>query len=378
MDADVCVVTQPLGESDTTATGELLDILSAITSVSLVTIALADDRLREEYEVVEVSDRGFPASISRAAWDFGWNQLRLARVLWRRDEEVVLFFGAVAYVLPIVVARLSGKVVIVEPRADVPLALRVRWERRVPSAVARLLAGLVAGFEAVGYRAAHAIVTYTPEMATELGLDRYEHKLHPHGARFIDLETFAPLVPFDEREIVVGYLGRLDEEKGIRSFANAVSLLPDSVTVRIVGGGPLEEWLEEELAAEVEAGRVELVGWVDHDRVPDDLSQMRLLVLPSHATEGLPTTILEAFACGTPVLATPVSGVPSVVSPGKTGAFLDGRDPETIATAVAEVLGEPLEDMSDRCRALVEREYDFEAAVDRYRQILGAVLDANR
>ncbi|RQH02041.1 glycosyltransferase family 4 protein [Natrarchaeobius oligotrophus] len=374
MDEDICVVTQPLGEADPTATGELLEILSEITSVSLVTIALSDAGLRAAYDVTELSDRDFPDSIPIAAIYFLFMQLRMSRAVRRRDEEIVLFFGPVAYVLPILVARLSGKTVIVEPRANVPLALRIRWERRVPLIVARALAGCVWLLERIGYRLSNAIVTYTPAMATELGLEGYEHKLYPNGARFIDADEFGPRVAYDDRDAVVGYLGRMDEEKGVRTLAAVATRLPSDVTFRFVGGGALSDWLSAEVADEVRDGRVEIEGWVDHDRVPHELSRMRLLVLPSHPTEGLPTTILESFACGTPVYATPVSGVPDVVREGETGALMRTRDPDEIATELANLLDDDsLSEMSRNCRALIQREFTFDAAVARYERILESV-----
>lgn len=374
MDEDVCVVTQPLGDADTTATRELLEILSAITTVSLITIALSDPELREEYDVQEVSDRNLPSSILVAAAHFLVNQLRMSRAVYQRDEEIILFFGSVAYVLPILAARLSGKIVIIEPRANVPLALRVRWEQRVPPIIARVLAGCVWLLERIGYRISHAIITYTPAMATEFGLDDYEHKLYPDGARFIDTNGFSPHVAYEDRSAVVGYLGRMDEEKGLRTLAAVATRLPSDVTLRFVGGGPLSDWISSELAAEVRDGQVEFEGWVDHDLVPHELSRMRLLVLPSYPSEGLPTTILESFACGTPVYATPVSGVPDVVQDGETGALMQTRDPDEIATELVKLLNdESLPEMSQNCRSLIEREFTFDAAVARYGRILESV-----
>lgn len=368
---DVCVVTQPLGDADPTATGDLLAILSAITDVSLVTMALGDDALADRYEVVELDTRDPPQRVWRAALLFLANQLRMARELRRREESVVLFFGPIAYVLPILVARLSGKRVIVQPRADVPLALRLRWERRLPGPIARVLARLVWLLERIGYRLAHAIVTYTPAMATSLGLDPYEAKLYSDGARFVDDDRFSPRTAFEDRERIVGYLGRLHEEKGIRRFVRAVQRLPDDVRVRIVGDGDLREWAADALSQRRADGTVEFRGWVDHDDVPDELSAFQLLVLPSYAAEGLPTTILESFACGTPVYATPVSGVPDVVRDGETGAVMESTEPERIAARIESLLdGDDLGRMSQQCRDLIESEFTFEAAVQRYEHIL--------
>jgi glycosyltransferase involved in cell wall biosynthesis len=170
---------------------------------------------------------------------------------------------------------------------------------------------------------------------------------------------------------VVGFVGRLDEEKCVRQLGEAAREFPPGTTLRFVGDGPVRAELERDLADLVEAGRVEFADWVDHDEVPAELASMRLLVLPSQPTEGLPTTILEAMACGTPVLASPVAGVPDVVRPGETGFTLEGRAPEQIATAVRRVLDrDDLDEISANARRLVETEYSFDAAVGRYREIL--------
>jgi glycosyltransferase involved in cell wall biosynthesis len=369
---EVCVVTHPLASAGENATRSLLDVLGALTTVSLVTADLpADSEIRGRHEVVELTDRGVGDSLPVAAGRFLLNQLRMCRELARRDEPVVLFFGATAYLLPVLFARLLGKTVLLEPRGDVPLTLRLNWERRVPSPVARLLAGTVRSLERLGYAVADGAVTYTPSLARELGLDPDAPNVYPHGARYVRTDEFRPLTPFADRERRVGFLGRLDEEKGVRELAQVAKRLPDDVTFSFIGDGDLSEWLADELADEIAAGRVELRGWVDHDEVPAELSRLRLLVMPSQSTEGLPTTILEAFACGTPVYATPVSGVPDVVRENETGFLLESRAPADIASGVETILArEDLSDFSHRGRTLIETDYSLDAAVRRYRAIL--------
>lgn len=369
----VCVVTHPLASAGENATRTLLDILAAITTVSLVTADLpADSSIREDHEVVELTSASAGESIVVAAVRFALNQFRMCRTLRRRDEEVILFFGATSYLLPILFTRLLGKTVVLEPRGDVPLTLRLQWEQRVTAPLARLLAGSVWGLERAGYRLADGIVTYTPSMAAELGLDVYEEKLHPNGARYVDTERFSPETPFEERPRSVAFLGRLDEEKGVRDLAAVAAELSDDVTFRFVGDGDLREWLEAELREEIDDGTVEITGWVDHDEVPTQLNDLRLLVLPSRRTEGLPTVILESLACGTPVYATPVSGVPDVVRAGETGFLMTESDPVAIADRIESILDdETLADCSRAGRELIEEEYSFEAAVERYRLILG-------
>jgi glycosyltransferase involved in cell wall biosynthesis len=166
-------------------------------------------------------------------------------------------------------------------------------------------------------------------------------------------------------------IGRLDTEKGIEELIQAVKRLPSDVTFRFVGDGAYREVVEQQLAAEIEAGQVELTGWVDHDEVPAHLNGIKLLVLASEPTEGLPTAIQEAFACGTPIYATPVSGIPSVVAEGETGFLMQDRSPGRIAEKVESILSrEDLPEISETCRAFAVKNYSFEASVDNFECLL--------
>lgn len=371
----VCVVTNPLSSAGEIATGDLLRILSAVTPVSLVTPYLdIESTLREEFNVIDLGGVDTGQGSTMPAVGFLLNQLRMSWAVYRRPEPIILFFGGTAYIVPILIGKIVGKTVVLEPRGDVPLTLQLHWERRVPGPVARLLAGVVWGFERLGFVLADCIITYTPGMAEELGLDRFEHKLHPSGARYIDLDRFSPKRPFLERNVVVGFLGRLDEEKGIRNLAAAAKELPARITFRFIGDGELRDWLEKELANEIEAGRVEIEGWVPHAEVPEELSRLQLLVMASAPTEGLPTTIIEAMACGTPAYATPVAGVPDVILHEETGFLMQDSTPAVVADRIEEIIqASDLEQISKRARELIEREYSYDAAIERYAGILNQI-----
>jgi glycosyltransferase involved in cell wall biosynthesis len=101
-------------------------------------------------------------------------------------------------------------------------------------------------------------------------------------------------------------------------------------------------------------------------------NRMKLLVLPSHPTEGLPTTILESLACGTPVYATPVSGVPDVVKDGETGFLGSSQEVEEIVRDLERALSadDDIASISARGRMLIEDEYSFGAAQARYQRLL--------
>lgn len=375
-DPAICVVTHPLSDAGENATRTLLNILAALGHVSLITADIPEEStIRRDREVIELTKKGTGDSVPVAVLRFVVNQLRMCATIRRRSEDIVLFFGATAYLIPILFSRGIGKTVIVEPRGDVPLTLRLNWERRMPSLAARMLAGLVQVLERAGFLAAHKVVTYTPEMARELDLDPESKRVYPYGARYVDTDRFMPCVPFEERDSVVGFVGRLDEEKGVRTLVKAVKHLPKDVSFLFVGDGPLYDWLAEELQSEIESGKVELTGWIDHDDIPEELNRMKLLVMPSQATEGLPTTILESLASGTPVYATPVSGVPDLVKEGETGFLMNECEATAIASRIDEILCErdDIEEVSREGRRLIERDYSFEAAVNRYSSLLSEI-----
>lgn len=377
IDEDVLIITHPLGAASENHVASLLDIIAALTGVTLVTANLSEDStIRDAYDVIDLTHADTGPSIHVAAGRFLMNQLRMCLTIARRDDQVVLFFGATTYLLPIITAKLFGRTVIIEPRGDVPLTLQLQWEKRLPAILARGLSDGLRLIESLGYRVADIIVTYTPSMASELGLDRFEEKLLPIGARAIDTETFSPRIAYSDRGCVVGFLGRLDEEKGVRTLALVAKRLPDDITFKFVGDGSLRGWLETELHEEIDDGTVEVVGWVDHSEVPDHLNRLRLLVMASAPTEGLPTTIVEAMACGTPVYATPVAGVPDIVQEGDTGFLIADQDPDEIVNGIAEIIERSdLNDISRAARELIEAEYSFDAAVRRYREILTTAIE---
>lgn len=373
---DILVVTQPARrEGGKTHAYQLLTILSEIATVSILTANIsADSSIHDEYDVTEFASKGVGDSIPRAALQFVLNQIRMCIAIARQDDDIVLFFGATSYAVPVIFSRLIGKTVVVEPRGNVPLSLRLKWETQVPGVVARSLAGGLWYVERISYHAATAIITYTPSMAEELGLTTFEHKLYTDGARYVDTDTFRPSVDYMERQNLVGFVGRLDVEKGIDRIVKVIKHLPDDIGFVLVGGGDYREMVESELSEEIALGQVEIKGWVDHDEVPEQLNRLKLHILISDPTEGLPTIILESFACGTPVYATPVSGVPDLVHENQTGYLMDETSPEAVAEKITTVFNrDDLEPISSNCRDLIEERYNLQSSVDRYDRMLRSI-----
>ena len=114
---------------------------------------------------------------------------------------------------------------------------------------------------------------------------------------------------------VIGYVGRLVEEKGLRTLVEAFAQLEQGVQLLIIGDGPLREYL---CGVNREMGnRIRLVGSVPHSDVPHYINCMDVLVLPSKTTqrwtEQFGHVLIEAMACEVPVVGSSSGAIPEVI-----------------------------------------------------------------
>ena len=137
-----------------------------------------------------------------------------------------------------------------------------------------------------------------------------------------------------EKEFVIGYIGRLSEEKGVKYLIEATSMLNDLnrfIRVLIIGEGPQKKELEDLVKKVNMEDKIFFVGF--QSDIENWLPAIDVFVLPS-LTEGTPMSLLEAMANGIPVVASAVGGVPQVVDSGKNGILVAPGKPEEIVDAV--------------------------------------------
>ena len=177
---------------------------------------------------------------------------------------------------------------------------------------------------------------------------------------------------------VVGTVARLEEQKGITHFLNAVPAVKEEcpdVKVLIVGDGTLRGALEEEARQLGIADNVIFAG--ERRDVPRLYKLMDVKVISS-IYEGTTLTVFEAMAIGTPVVATTVDGVEEVIEDGATGMLVPPKDAASIAEVVTDLLTNP-----DRARLLSERaeqavkQYDVRTSMRRIENLYETVLSGN-
>jgi len=202
-------------------------------------------------------------------------------------------------------------------------------------------------------------------------------KFHPRsGPR----ELIGPPGFAADDAILIGSVGRLAHVKDfptlIRAFDRLRELWPEGrsrLRLVIVGDGPTRTECERLIA---ELGLGEQI-WLAGDRsdVPELMRAMDLFVLPSLG-EGISNTILEAMACGLPVIATEVGGNPELVAPGKTGTLVPVADHEKMAQALLTYVRDPARMAQEgrAARAEIEARFSMEAMVAGYVRVYDAVL----
>lgn len=162
------------------------------------------------------------------------------------------------------------------------------------------------------------------------------------------------------------FVGRLSEEKGVDLLLDAWKQLDGKLPLKIVGDGPLAD----RVAAAV--GRVPGIEWLGRratDEVYTLLKGAIALVFPSKWYEGLPRTIVEAFAAGTPVIAANLGSMSSLVTPHRTGLHFQPGSAEDLVAKVEWAIEhrEILAQMRQQVRAEYETNYTPDQS---YRQLI--------
>ena len=207
----------------------------------------------------------------------------------------------------------------------------------------------------------------------------------------VDADRFTPLTidyaPARERwrsgaDQIVVMVGHLSDVKGYPTFLEAAarirSVLP-KCRFLAVGGETLERGYQAKLndmVARLALDRaVDFLGW--REDVPDILRAADVMVLPSLA-EGLPLAVLEAMACGVPVVATDVNGTPEAVVNGETGLLVRPNDAAALAGSVLRLLENPTlrRHMGAAARERIERCFTLRQFTPRVQSLYDELLTA--
>jgi glycosyltransferase involved in cell wall biosynthesis len=195
----------------------------------------------------------------------------------------------------------------------------------------------------------------------------------------VDLTQYSPK-PMPHGVTVVLLAARLLADKGVREFVQAARLLrQQGVAARFCLVGSVDpanpaSLTDGELAQWADEGVVEL--WGQRSDMPEVLRSAHVVVLPSYR-EGLPKVLLEAAACGRPVVTTDVPGCRDAIDAGVTGVLVPVRNAAALADAIKGLINDPVrcQSMGDAGRALAESAFDVRQVVAAHLRTYQELID---
>jgi glycosyltransferase involved in cell wall biosynthesis len=203
-----------------------------------------------------------------------------------------------------------------------------------------------------------AISHYLLNRAKRLGFKGESH-LVPNG---VDIQRFYnpnPKKLGDDVTLIT--TSRLNIKNGIADVIEALKLLPPNVKFKIIGAGELDAELKHLTRKLNLENRVEFLGLITPDKIPQHLHQADIFIRPS-LSEGMGISFIEAMAASLPVVATPVGGIPDFLKDGETGVFCEPNDPQSIAAAVNKLISdrELVERIRGNALKMVKERYDWD------------------
>ena len=221
-----------------------------------------------------------------------------------------------------------------------------------------------------------AVSRYLADVALGAGADPDRLSVHYQG---VDTDFWAPSTPrstYFREEPIVLFVGALSHLKGAGDLARASADLVGRRPHRfvLVGEGPLAEGLRIHAPA-----HVTFTGRLDREGVRDWMRRAHVLALPTKPTQGRQEAaglvLLEAQACGVPVIAYSTGGTPEMIAPGAS-LLTQERSPDALARSIDKALAWSEDERADRgaaCRAWVDKERSLRGSADQLRAIYADV-----
>ncbi len=170
------------------------------------------------------------------------------------------------------------------------------------------------------------------------------------------------------------YVGKLNREKGLLTLLAAWRMLSNPPTLRIIGDGPNRKEVEE-AAANQPTNKIDFLGRQPHHKVISYMKKTAAFILPSQWYEAFPHVILEAFACGVPIIGSRIGTLVDVIEDGETGVLFEPGQAADLAAKITWILDNSRRavQMGKAGRAKFETEYTADRNYDRLLNIYASV-----
>ena len=236
-------------------------------------------------------------------------------------------------------------------------------------------------------KCANRIITVSKETmkyVLKLGADKSKTSVIYNG---VDTDYFHPVNKEESRKKlglpknrkIILSVRRLVYKNGLDTLIESVPLLtrdhPDLLFV-VAGKGPSRKLIEDRIKELGIDANIKLTGFVPDRLLPLYYDAADYFILPSASGEGLPLVLLEAMACGLPVIATTVGGTPEIIKHMKNGVLVPPRNPEAMAETMSKLLSEERlgATIGEEARRIVEDRFTWEKNLRQLQDIYKKVI----
>ena len=224
----------------------------------------------------------------------------------------------------------------------------------------------------------------TMEYVLKLGADRSKTSVMHNG---VDTNFFHPMNREESRDklglpknkTLILTIRRLVYKNGLDMFIESASLLtrdyPHLLFI-VIGKGPNRKLVEKRVRELRIDDNIRLAGFVPEKLLPLYYNAADYFVIPSSSGEGLPLVLLEAMACGLPVIATTVGGTPEIIKDMKNGVLVPPRNPKALAETISKFLSNREVGLAigEEARNTVEDKFTWEENVRRLHNVYDEFL----
>ena len=328
------------------------------------------EEVRPEY-ISNCSQYGIPWQFVPKKPGFDWRYYSQLIGHIRRSDADIVFIHSSAYIFPAwlgsLLSKKRKKVVVRETQAN-HLKAKMEWF-----------------WLAFALLTANSIVflseAYQQEVASRLRLFYRSGRITviPNG---LDLDYYKPYAIAANEKTMIGMQSRLvrlkDHETLLAAFALLVNLSDadnQQLELRIAGDGDYRQALEEKAAALQLGDKVEFTGMLDEPHLLDFLKSLNIYV---HASLGetMSTAIMQAMACGLPVIASDVKGIHNMIENGVTGMLVPVQDAKALSGALASLLDDKDKRtaLGAAARRYAVQHFSNEVMVNAYRGLFAKLL----
>jgi len=225
--------------------------------------------------------------------------------------------------------------------------------------------------------------TYFISASTKFGkvLQGYGINNFTYIHHYIELEKWQPEREYVRKPVIL-YVGRIEVVKGVfvllKAWETIYKQFPEHKLL-FIGEGNEEANLQVAISRSPAQQQIELIPFQPHPVIKEYLYTSQLIVVPSAYREMLGIIGLEAFACGIPVIATNVAGIPEWCIHEETGLLVEMNDVDDHAKAIVRLLGDPAlcKQLTDKARPFVPEVHSKQVALDRLETVYKSLLPKN-